>query len=163
VDPENPTAEQCHRTSAAEGQCPEWNEMLEFTLKAAKGKFFTRTELEQNRMMIYITLFDKVIHHEDQKSKNRFGGYEENKYLGQLQIPLMTILGGSKFEGLVRIQRPLVLQNYHVVKDDLSFMEKAGFEASQKGCEEQVPTYLNLTISLDPFINIPLENDREFY
>ena len=54
-------------------------------------------------MMIYITLFDKVVHHEEQKSKNRFGGYEENKYLGQLQIPLMTILGGSKFEGLVRI------------------------------------------------------------
>lgn len=42
-------------------------------------------------------------------------------------------------------------------------MEKAGFEASQKGSEEQVPTYLNMTISLDPFINIPLENDREFY
>lgn len=47
--------------------------------------------------------------------------------------------------------------------NDLSFMDKAEFERSQARSEEQVPTYLNLTISLDPFINIPLENDREFY
>lgn len=136
--------------------------MLEFTLKATKGKSFTQGELEQNRMMIYITLFDKETV-EDWISKNRVVRYEENKYLGQIKIPLTTILSGSKFEGLVRVQRPLVLQNYHVVKDDLSFMDRAEFERSQARCEEQVPTYLNVTISLDPFINIPLENDREFY
>ncbi len=86
-------------------------------------------------MIIYITLFDKETI-EERISKNRVIRYEENKYLGQIKIPLTTILSGSKFEGLVRIQRPLVLQNYHVVKDDLSFMNKEDFERSQKRCEE---------------------------
>ena len=45
VDPDT-GAEQSDRTACAEGQCPEWNQMLEFTLKAAKGKYFTRGELE---------------------------------------------------------------------------------------------------------------------
>jgi len=162
VDPDGKAPEQKHETARAEGQCPEWNEMLEFTLKAAKGKYFTRGELEENRMMIYITVFDRVTV-EEPVSKNRVMKYVENKYLGQIQIPLATILGGSKFEGNVKIDRPLVLQNYRVVKEDLSFMDRKGFEDSQQACEEQVPTYLNLTITLDPFINIPLENDREFY
>jgi len=121
VDPET-GYEQIDRTECAEGQCPEWNQMLEFALKATKGKFFTQGELEQNRMMIYITLFDREAI-EERISKNRVLRYEENKYLGQIKIPLTTILSGSKFEGLVRIQRPLVLQNYHVVKEDLSFMD----------------------------------------
>lgn len=82
--------------------------MLEFALKAAKGKFFSQSELEQNRMMIYITLFDKETV-EEPISKNKSIRYEENKYLGQIKIPLTTILSGSKFEGLVRLQRPLVL------------------------------------------------------
>jgi len=163
VDPDGKVPEQAHETSRAEGQCPEWNEMLEFTLKAAKGKYFTRKELEDNRMMIYITLFDRFIIKEPGSTIKRQVHIIENKYLGQIKIPLMTILGGSKFEGLVRIERPLVLQNYRVVKEDLSFMDRAGFQASQRAREEQVPTYLNMTISLDPFINIPLENDREFY
>ena len=162
MDPDGRAPEQKHETARAEGQCPEWNEMLEFTLKAAKGKYFTRGELEENRMMIYITVFDRVTV-EEPVSKNRVMKYVENKYLGQIKIPLATILGGSKFEGNVKIDRPLVLQNYRVVKEDLSFMDRKGFEESQQACEEQVPTYLNLTITLDPFINIPLENDREFY
>jgi hypothetical protein len=45
VDPETGT-EQIDRTGVAEGQCPEWNQMLEFALKASRGKFFSQGELE---------------------------------------------------------------------------------------------------------------------
>ena len=112
--------------------------------------------------MIYITLFDSV-RVDEPISKNRVETYWENKYMGQIKIPLTTILTGSKFEGLVRIQRPLVIQNYHVIKDEIMFMERDDFEKSQKRNEEQIPTYLNLTITLNPYISIPLENEKDFY
>jgi len=64
-------------------------------------------------------------------------------------------LSGTKFEGLVRLNRPLVLQNYHVVKDELIFMQQAEFEAQQARNEEQIPTYINLAITIEPLISVP--------
>ena len=53
--------------------------------------------------------------------------YKESIYLGQYSIPLTTILNGSKNEGNLRINRPLVVQNYRVVQDEIIFMEKSKF------------------------------------
>jgi hypothetical protein len=45
-------------TNCAEGDFPEWNEILEFNLKSMSEKRFTRQELINTKSMIYITLFD---------------------------------------------------------------------------------------------------------
>lgn len=48
-------------TLRAEGDFPEWNEILEFPLKALNQKRFTRHELMKTKTMIYVTLFDAEI------------------------------------------------------------------------------------------------------
>jgi hypothetical protein len=47
------------QTYVAEGDFPEWNEVLNFPLKALNGKRFTKQELVANKSMIYVTLFDR--------------------------------------------------------------------------------------------------------
>ena len=48
-------------TNIAEGDTPEWNEILEFPLKALNRRRFTKQELINTKSMIYITLFDREI------------------------------------------------------------------------------------------------------
>jgi hypothetical protein len=45
----------------AEGDFPEWNEILEFPLEALNKKKFTKHELINTKAMIYITLFDRDV------------------------------------------------------------------------------------------------------
>ena len=89
--------------------------------------------------------------------------YYENKYLGQIQVPLTTVLSSSKFDGQIRIDRPLVLQGYKVIKDDITFMETASYQEQDKRNEEQVPTYLNISIGLEPLIQLPVKNEKDYY
>lgn len=97
------------KTQSAEGQYPEWNEILAYTLRPKNKKpNFTKKELEQSTMVIHFTLFDQLIYHE-QIGKARTLTYRENRYLGSYQVPLVTILKGSKFEGQLKIERPLVI------------------------------------------------------
>jgi hypothetical protein len=109
------------KTQAAEGQYPEWNEILAYTLRAKDKMSFKKTELEQSPILIYFTLFDQLIQSE-QITKMRTMTYRENRYLGCFCVPLTTILKGSKFEGQVKIERPLVIQGYRVMEDDIVFM-----------------------------------------
>jgi hypothetical protein len=59
VDPEDPENEQVLKTYASDGRSPEWNQILEFTLKAKNRVAFTKEELERSTMMVYFTLFDQ--------------------------------------------------------------------------------------------------------
>lgn len=154
--------EEVLRTGAAEGQCPEWNEILEFSLKAKNKIAFTKTELEQSKYMIYFTLFDQELRVVP-ITKAKEERYQENKYLGQFAVPLTTVLRGQRLEGQVRVNRPLVLQNYRVVQEELIFMDSAAYKDEQQRAEEQTPTYLNVTISLEPLISIDQANEQEYY
>ena len=49
------------------------------------------------------------------------------------------------------------------MEDDIVFMQKQGLEEHEKRNEEQIPTYMNITISLEPMISLPRENEREYY
>lgn len=90
--------------------------------------------------------------------------YIENRFLGSFTVPLTTILGNSKFDGTVRLNRPLVIQNYNVVQDEIMFLKDTNeIKEQQKREEEQIPTYLNLCISLEPLITIPKNNDKDYY
>jgi hypothetical protein len=46
-------------TNVAEGDFPEWNEILEFPFSALNKRRFTRLELVNTKSMIYITLYDR--------------------------------------------------------------------------------------------------------
>jgi hypothetical protein len=48
-------------TNIAEGDFPEWNEVLNFNLIAENGKKFTKEELFNSKTMLYISLFDREI------------------------------------------------------------------------------------------------------
>lgn len=149
------------RTCVSEGQYPEWNEQLEFKLKS-KGAVFTKNELEQSKMEIHFTLFDQEVR-VDHITKMTKNVQKYNRYLGSFKVPLKTILTNSKFEGNIRLNRPLVLQDYHVIQDELIFMNEADIKRQQGRNEEQIPSYVNVSIALEPLIRIPIENDREFY
>ena len=115
---------------------------------------FTKQELEHSKMMVYFTLFDQEKRVE-QITRARSQHYLENKYLGQFGVPLTTILAGQKLEGLVRVDRPVVLQSHKVIADEFIPMDAEQYRRDEEPREEeQVPTYLNVTISLEPFIQI---------
>ena len=46
------------QTNIAEGDFPEWNEVLAFPLVAENMKKFTKEELLNSKAMLYISLFD---------------------------------------------------------------------------------------------------------
>jgi coiled-coil and C2 domain-containing protein 2A len=50
-----------------------------------------------------------------------------------------------------------------VVQDELIFMDANDLRKQQQRQEEQIPTYINLSITLEPLIRIPLDNDEEHY
>lgn len=58
--------------------------------------------------MIYFTLFDQFEETEE-ITKVKFITIKEKRYLGSFVVPLTTILADDKFEGSLRLNRPLVL------------------------------------------------------
>jgi len=131
-------------------------------MKAKNGVSFTIEELERSPIMIYFTLFDQMEEQEKIRA-TRTLSYKEKRYLGSFVVPLTTILSGSKFEGQIRLNRPLVLQDYRVLKDEIVFMaEKGNLKKKHNNSgqeedvverqDEQIPTYLQLSITLQPLI-----------
>ena len=113
--------------------------------------------------MIYITLFDQIKRTE-RITANHEHTYYENVYLGEVAIPITSILTGSKLEGILQVKRPLVLQNYHVVNDELLIhMDQSDIAEQQKRNDEEKPTYITVNIFLEPLINLPRENEQEYY
>ena len=76
-------------------------------MKAKNGVSFTIEELERSPIMIYFTLFDQM-EEQEKITATRTLSYKEKRYLGSFVVPLTTILSGSKFEGQIRLNRPLV-------------------------------------------------------
>ena len=149
-------------TNPADGQCPEWNQILEFDMRPANRSAFTQEELQTWPYVLYFTLYDRetrVVKETRVKSIH----YDENRYLGSFSIPLTTILSGNKFEGSVRVNRPLVLQNYRVFSDQAILMEAADIDRHAVRAEEQIPTYLYVSINLEPLMTIPRSNEKDVY
>ena len=79
-------------------------------------------------------------------------------------MPLTTVLAGQKLEGLIRVDRPVVLQSHKVIADEFIPMDAEQYKKEQEPRdEEQIPTYLNVTMSLEPFIQIETQNEAETY
>tara|TARA_B110000285_G_scaffold36633_1_gene39625 strand:+ start:2104 stop:2280 length:177 start_codon:yes stop_codon:yes gene_type:complete len=58
--------------------------------------------------MIYFTLFDQMEELE-KLTAARTIIIKEKRYLGSFAVPLTTVLGDTKFEGQIRLNRPLVI------------------------------------------------------
>lgn len=58
--------------------------------------------------MIYFTLFDQFTYTETITAVKSVTT-KEKRYLGSFSVPLTTILADNKFEGQIRLNRPLVL------------------------------------------------------
>jgi hypothetical protein len=100
----------------AEGDFPEWNEILSFPLKS-DFKRFTRQELSNMKVMIYISLFDRVINQNLDLTKNNY------KFLGSLSIPLISLLNNPpKIEAVLKLERPISLLQYEVVQDRFFYL-----------------------------------------
>lgn len=90
---------------------------------------------------------------------------EENRFLGSLEIPLSTVLNNyEKTDFNFKLNRPIILPAYRVVDDELNLMQNNSKLLDEVLREnEQIPTYLNLSISLDPAIELPNENVMSYY
>lgn len=85
--------------------------------------------------------------------------------MGSLEIPLSTVLNNyEKTDFNFKLNRPVILPAYRVVDDELNLMQnnaKLNDEVLREN--EQIATYLNLSISLNPAIELPNENAMSYY
>jgi len=84
--------------------------------------------------------------------------------LGSVQIPLLTLLtNAGKTDFNFKLDRPIVLPNYRVLDQEIYYMSKEDLVKYRAMEHEQVPTYLNISISLEPNIELPSENTEYCY
>jgi hypothetical protein len=113
-------------TNIAEGDYPEWNEVLNFSLESENKKKFTREELVNSNAMLYVSLFDREItpYKEDEFSSAQIKMQIEYRYLGSFSIPLTSILHNPpKMEAMFKVNRPLALFNYVILKENIFLMD----------------------------------------
>ena len=151
-------------TNIAEGDFPEWNEVITFELECLDGKKFTKEELENSNTMIYISIFDREVYHDDSDYSSDIKFKVEEKFLGSFQIPLTSILANPpKMEGMFKVNRPLTLFDYVVLNENILIMEDKDRVSQTPKTNEELPSYVSLSISLDPVLEIPVENELEYY
>jgi hypothetical protein len=108
-------------TNIAEGDFPEWNEILEFPLLAMNKRRFTRQELINSKSMIYVTLFDREI---TMMNSGRIEIDTNYRYLGSYSIPLIAVLNNPpKIDAIFKVNRPLALFNYQVEPNTFFFLK----------------------------------------
>ena len=90
---------------------------------------------------------------------------EEHRFIGSMTMPLKTVLmNPGKMEFNFKMERPIALPSYNVLTEEVYFVEREGDLEDQKLREnEQVPTYINLSISLDPPLDLHSENEQMYY
>ena len=141
---------------------PRWNEILDFPLDSQNNEGFTQEELQTTSTLIIASLFDKQTYESVREGERVF--LEEHRFLGSVTIPLQTLLANKgKTDFNFRLNRPICLPNYRVLEDEIYFMNSEQLERQRKMENEQPPTYLNLSITLEPNIELPSENAELFY
>lgn len=113
-------------TNIAEGDFPEWNEVLNFNLIAENARRFTKEELVNTKAIIYLSLFDQEItpYKEDDYNATSIKMTVELRYLGSVSIPLLSILNNPpKLEAMFKVGRPLALFNYVILKNNIFLMD----------------------------------------
>ena len=72
---------------------------------------------------------------------------------------MQTLLSNKgKTDFNFRLNRPICLPNYRVLEDEIYFMSADQLDKQRKMENEQPPTYINLSIAIEPSIELPTEN-----
>lgn len=148
-------------TNVAEGDFPEWNELLKFPLKPIYGKF-TKEELLDADTQLHIALYDRELYNIiDSGYSTQIVTKIEIRFLGSLQIPFSTVLQNPpKIEAMLKLNRPMPLLNYSILDQNIFLV---GDEVQEIRANEQLITQINLSISLDPVLDIPPDSDLEYF
>jgi hypothetical protein len=158
-------------TNVAEGDFPEWNDILFFAF-SAHGRSFTKKELLSTKTMIYITLLDREI---TPSTSGPVRLYDSYRYLGSFSIPLISILNNPpKIDAIFKVNRPLALFNYDVEPNSFFFLNSEDDTLEEKQRKERereqgirsagIPnTYISMSISIDPVLEIPQDSPFEYY
>lgn len=163
----NDEIEYVRTTMCSEGDFPEWNEILEFPLKALNQKRFTRQELINSKTMIYVTLFDAEIADTGLAALSPMA-HTNYRYLGSFSIPLISLLNNPpKIDAIFKVERPMALFNYQVETNTFFFLNQEEENKNGAGALVENPgipnTYISMSISLDPVLELSQDNELEYY
>ena len=151
---------QVKRSRECKGSFPDWNETLSFKIKASNGKNITEDEIIKGNDTLYFSIFDK---HETERRVPNTNKHEitvENKFLGSFSVKLISILQNiPKMEGHIRVDRPMSLQGYGMLP---SGMLSSNIFNKQIDTD-LLPTYITLSINVDPLLELPAENEYDYY
>ncbi len=149
------------RTQEVEGVHPDWNEIIEMMIQPEKDEFFTDAELTGTKDMLYFSLFDEIKSTEGDMDQETIR--KERRFLGSFSIPLLTVFQNPpRLEAMVELNRPLIIFGYYTSVNNL-FQFSQEEEVCKHGVNPEVPTFVSISISLDPPIAVPNENEFEYY
>jgi hypothetical protein len=151
---------QIKKTRECNGSFPDWNETLSFMLSPKNGTKFTEEELINGDDTLYFSIYDKYESEKRVIMSNKHEITVENKFLGSFSVPLLSVLQNSpKMEGHIRVDRPMNLQGYGMLPSGMlsSNIFKGDIDT------DLLPTYVSVSINLDPVLELPAENEFDFY
>lgn len=61
-------------------------------------------------------------------------------------------------EAMFKLNRPLALFNYSILKNNIFLMDAEEMKDNMNRTNEEINTYISLSISLDPILEVPKEN-----
>lgn len=148
------------RTIPFDGAFPEWNELLEITFTSLNKTEFTIDELLECDSILYFNLYDQLLSTASTVHINEYKVKLERRFLGSFELPMLTILQNPNgIEASFRMSRPLCLQGYRIQRTD-------PFKAEEdKGVfnDPEKPTYISVRINLEPVLELPVDNEAEYY
>lgn len=63
-----------------------------------------------------------------------------------------------KMEAMFKVNRPLALFNYTILKNNIFLMDAEEMKENMSRTNEEINTYISLSISLDPILEVLKEN-----
>ncbi|EGR28239.1 hypothetical protein IMG5_180790 [Ichthyophthirius multifiliis] len=160
-----------------EGNNPDWSSERQLLIQQLQNRKISVYEINNQQNRLLVSLFDLKI--TKKKSKTKLG--KETKithsfYLGHICIPLFTLFSNQKLNATFRVNRPIIILGYYTDINNL-----LGFDSeydpqntlqappqplnqeSKIRIDPQIPTTLNMSINIEPFVEISQENDQQFY
>jgi len=148
------------RTQEVEGVHPDWNEIIEIPIFPQKDDFFTDAELTGSNDMLYFSLFDEIKNIKNDVDQDTIR--KERRFLGSFSLPLLTVFQNPpRLEAMVKLNRPQIIFGYYTSMHNL--FQLAQEDVSKQGINPEIPTFMSLSISLNPPIALPSQNEFEYY
>jgi hypothetical protein len=66
-------------------------------------------------------------------------------------------------EAMFKVNRPLALFNYTIVKNNIFLMDDKEMAENMSRTNEEINTYISLSISLDPLLEVPTDIQTQYY